>query len=219
MAGDDDSFNQLILRWERPIYALAYRTIGREEDARDIVQDTFLKLWTADHASVNGHLAAWLYRVCRNRALDVCRKEDRMTTLESEKLEIREAARPRREDAPPAEFGAVMEELACLPQKQQEAVRLNLLARRELRQLVTNVRDTVPAWRIIDPPAADVLLSAYQAAEAEFGAGHPVQLSRSRVRKLVVTSGRGGVGRWRIGLLRSAMAVSRFFVHTPFASP
>ena len=33
-SGDMDSFNQLILRWERPIYALAYRTLGREEDAR-----------------------------------------------------------------------------------------------------------------------------------------------------------------------------------------
>ena len=30
MAGDVDSFNQLVLRWERPIYALAYRVIGRD---------------------------------------------------------------------------------------------------------------------------------------------------------------------------------------------
>ena len=43
IAGDTDSFNQLILRWERPIYALAYRTLGREEDARDVCQETFLR--------------------------------------------------------------------------------------------------------------------------------------------------------------------------------
>ena len=36
MDGDADSFNQLIKRWERPIYALAYRTLGREDDARDV---------------------------------------------------------------------------------------------------------------------------------------------------------------------------------------
>ena len=35
--GDTDSFNELILRWERPIYVLAYRTIGREEDAFAVV--------------------------------------------------------------------------------------------------------------------------------------------------------------------------------------
>lgn len=61
------------------------------------------------------------------------------------------------------------EVFARVPPELQDAVRLNLEARRELRLLVATVRDTVPAWRIIDPPPADVLVSAYQAAEAEFG--------------------------------------------------
>ena len=43
MGGDSDSFNQLILRWERPIYSLAYRVLGREEDARDVCQETFIR--------------------------------------------------------------------------------------------------------------------------------------------------------------------------------
>ena len=47
ISGDADSFNELILRWERPIYALAYRTIGREEDARDVCQETFLRAFRA----------------------------------------------------------------------------------------------------------------------------------------------------------------------------
>src|SRR5215510_13815304 len=41
--GDTESFNQLVRRWERPIFALAYRTLGREEDARDVVQEAFLR--------------------------------------------------------------------------------------------------------------------------------------------------------------------------------
>ena len=45
--GDADSFNELVLRWERPIYALAYRTIGREEEARDVCQETFLRAFRA----------------------------------------------------------------------------------------------------------------------------------------------------------------------------
>ena len=45
--GDADSFNELVLRWERPIYALAYRIIGREEDARDVCQETFLRAFRA----------------------------------------------------------------------------------------------------------------------------------------------------------------------------
>ncbi len=44
-------------------------------------------------------------------------------------------------------------------------------------------------------PGVVKLVPGSVAAPAEFGAGHPAQLSRSRVRKLVVTSGRGGVGK------------------------
>ena len=58
---------------------------------------------------------------------------------------------------------------ARVPADLQDTVRLNLQARRELRQLVTTVRDTVPAWQIVDPPPAEELLAAYRAAEAEFG--------------------------------------------------
>ena len=43
VSGDHDSFNQLVVRWQRPIFALAYRVIGHEEDARDICQETFLR--------------------------------------------------------------------------------------------------------------------------------------------------------------------------------
>src|SRR2546423_13999352 len=70
MGGDADSFNQLVLRWERPIYALAYRVIGREEDARDVCQETFLRAYRA----LNGFrgqakFSSWLYRI----ALNLCR--------------------------------------------------------------------------------------------------------------------------------------------------
>ena len=51
ISGDAESFNQLVLRWERPIYALAYRVIGREEEARDVVQETFLRAFRASRTS------------------------------------------------------------------------------------------------------------------------------------------------------------------------
>jgi RNA polymerase sigma-70 factor (ECF subfamily) len=54
------------------------------EAARDVVQETFLKLWASDDGSIADHLAEWLFTVCRNRALDVLRKENRMTQLRDE---------------------------------------------------------------------------------------------------------------------------------------
>lgn len=70
--------HQALERYERPLVQYAYRFTGEIESARDVVQDTFLRLCKADRALVDGHLAQWLYTVCRNRALDVRKKEGRM---------------------------------------------------------------------------------------------------------------------------------------------
>ena len=71
IAGDTDSFNQLILRWERPIYALAYRQLGREEDARDVVQDAFLRAFRAlPGFKGEAKFSSWLYRITLNLCRD-----------------------------------------------------------------------------------------------------------------------------------------------------
>ena len=76
--GDSDSFNELILRWERPIYALAYRTIGREEDARDVCQETFLRAFRALPAfRGQAKFSSWLYRIALNLCRDWMRRERR----------------------------------------------------------------------------------------------------------------------------------------------
>ncbi len=79
VSGDADSFNELILRWERPIYALAYRVIGREEDARDVCQETFLRAFRA-LAGFRGQakFSSWLYRIALNQCRDWARRQRRM---------------------------------------------------------------------------------------------------------------------------------------------
>jgi RNA polymerase sigma-70 factor, ECF subfamily len=77
-AGDQDAFNQLVKRWERPIFALAYRTLGREEEARDVVQDAFLRAYRG-LAGFKGEakFSSWLYRITLNLCRDLQRKERR----------------------------------------------------------------------------------------------------------------------------------------------
>ena len=73
-----DSFNQLVLRWERPIYALAYRVIGREEDARDVAQETFLRAFRAlGGFKGQAKFSSWLYRITLNLCRDWIRRERR----------------------------------------------------------------------------------------------------------------------------------------------
>jgi RNA polymerase sigma-70 factor (ECF subfamily) len=82
--GDNESFNQLILRWERPIYALAYRTIGREEDARDVCQETFLRAFRAlPGFRGQAKFSSWLYRIALNLCRDWMRRERRVPVVQA----------------------------------------------------------------------------------------------------------------------------------------
>jgi len=131
IGGDQESFNQLVLRWERPIYALAYRVIGREEDARDVCQETFLRAFRA----LNGFrgqakFSSWLYRIALNLCRDWVRKERRTPVVQApEELEVLEMA-ALREPTPSVEDLVARRELtrvveramARLPEEQRTAI-------------------------------------------------------------------------------------------------
>jgi RNA polymerase sigma-70 factor (ECF subfamily) len=84
IGGDADSFNELIHRWERPIYALAYRQLRREEDARDVCQETFLRAYRALHGfRGQAKFSSWLYRIALNLCRDSMRRERRTPVVQA----------------------------------------------------------------------------------------------------------------------------------------
>jgi RNA polymerase sigma factor (sigma-70 family) len=113
-------------RFERPLLRYAIKVVGDEEQARDVVQDTFCRLHAQRRDRVEPKLAEWLYTVCRNRALDVRKKEGRMSGLSDMTL----AARPSPEPGPAAvaetkDSARKMTTLiGALPANQQEVLRL-----------------------------------------------------------------------------------------------
>src|SRR3974390_667278 len=94
IGGDAESFNQLINRGERPIYALAYRTIGREEDARDVCQETFLRAFRAlPGFRRQAKFSSWLYPIALNLCHDWVRRERRTPVVQSpEDVDVMELA-------------------------------------------------------------------------------------------------------------------------------
>ena len=129
--GDLDSFNQLVLRWERPIYALAYRVIGREEDARDVAQETFLRAFRALKGfKGQAKFSSWLYRITLNLCRDWIRRERRTPLAQApEGVDLVELAG----EATPSETieqlvgrkelgRAVSKAMALLPEEQRTAI-------------------------------------------------------------------------------------------------
>ena len=68
-------------RYERPLVRYATWILGNAECAREIVQETFLRLCKEDPEAISAYLAQWLFTVCRNLAFDARKKESRMTPL------------------------------------------------------------------------------------------------------------------------------------------
>jgi len=78
LGGDTESFNTLIRRWERPIYALAYRVIGHEDEARDVCQETFLRAFRGLRGfKGQARFSSWLYRITLNLCRDWIRRQRR----------------------------------------------------------------------------------------------------------------------------------------------
>lgn len=117
---------EILLRYEGDLLRYAQRIVGNQEQARDVVQETFLKLWRQDRAELDGHLVEWLYTVCRNQAVDVRRKEQRMHTLTEESWAVRESAAPCPEMLAQRHDSAaqVLKLVDRLPLNQQEVIRL-----------------------------------------------------------------------------------------------
>jgi len=82
-AGDRAAFAQLVEQYSPAVYRLALRMLGNEQDAEDVLQETFLKALRS-LAAFEGRssLATWLYRIAVNEALMLVRKRKPQVALE-----------------------------------------------------------------------------------------------------------------------------------------
>ncbi|MFT3783969.1 MAG: sigma-70 family RNA polymerase sigma factor [Nibricoccus sp.] len=115
-----------VANYQSPLVRYATRLVGDPDRARDVVQDTFIKLMSQPPAVVDGHVAEWLFTVCRHRALDVLRKEGRMKRFEEGEMERVSTGDQRPTQAMEAEetHDALLRLIDRLPPSQQEVLRL-----------------------------------------------------------------------------------------------
>ena len=117
---------EVIDQHQSRLIRFATRITGDLETARDVVQDTFLRLLREDIDKTRDHVAPWLFKVCRNRALDVRRKEGPLMPLDDVDTARLEGRTPDPLAAleKSATARRVLAVLGELPERQQEVLRL-----------------------------------------------------------------------------------------------
>ena len=132
-SGDRSEFARLVEQYSDLIYRLAIRMLGDDQDAEDVLQETFLKAYRSI-GSFQGqsNISTWLYRIATNEALMLIRKRK----PENQRMEIDE--KDAEEDSAPLQIV----DWAALPEEQ-------LLSGETLDYLNQIVQNLSPALRIV----------------------------------------------------------------------
>jgi len=137
-AADREWVRAAVARFERPLISYAAHLANSLDVGRDVAQETFVRLCSADRAQVEGRLAQWLFTVCRNLAIDYRRKERRMSLFNPEtETETFASDGPSPDDAAERDdsVSLVLRRLGELPPVQQEVVRLKFQHGLSYRQI------------------------------------------------------------------------------------
>jgi RNA polymerase sigma-70 factor (ECF subfamily) len=131
LTGDAEAFGELVRRWERRIFALTYGMLGREEDARDATQETFL----AAFRNLRGFrgeakVSSWLHRIAVNQ----CISRQRRAKVRSE------SALDDEQENEAASFAAPLSES---PARLVEGRQETLAVRRAINSLPVELRQVV----------------------------------------------------------------------------
>lgn len=131
LTGDAEAFGEIVRRWERRIFALTYGMLGREEDAREATQDTFL----AAFRNLRGFrgeakVSSWLHRIAVNQ----CISRQRRSKVRSESA---------LDDEEPRDANSFATPLSLSPARVAEGRQTTVAVRRAINSLPLELRQVV----------------------------------------------------------------------------
>ena len=81
--GDGRAFEQIVLQTERAVYNLALSIVKKKEDAEDVTQETYLRLWRSLPDYRGASAKSYIFRIARNIAIDFIRKKNKSFELDT----------------------------------------------------------------------------------------------------------------------------------------
>src|SRR6202035_626797 len=166
----EQKFEEILQRFEIPLLQYAARITRDKERARDVVQETFVKFQRNGAMNRADEPTTWLFTVCRNAALNVCRKERRMMYLDEKTIELRETEEPlpfdRLEQKEAAGF--LLRIVATLPVRQQEVIQLKFQGDLSYQQIAKIMRTTANNVGVLLHTALKTLRQRYGELAGDF---------------------------------------------------
>jgi RNA polymerase sigma-70 factor (ECF subfamily) len=147
--GDETSFRTLVEAWQRPVFAFLQRMTGSREEADDLGQEVFLRVFRdARRYKPEGHFRAWLFRIAGNLARSHLR---RRRILRWVRFDAARHERPAPQPGPAGEHEArarqeaVRVAIARLPARQRQALLMRRYEEMSYREIARSMGITVPA--------------------------------------------------------------------------
>lgn len=127
----------LVGRYERPLCRYSFSLLRNLEWARDAVQDSFLRLCGQKPAKLKGREAPWLFRVCRNRSIDILRKEKPSESMsDPQEASLADDEKTPDEKTAQNDLASLLPRfLSKLPKNQQEVIRLKFQQQLSYREI------------------------------------------------------------------------------------
>jgi len=86
--GKVEGFRMLVAEHSQKMFRLAYRMTGNEQDAEDVVQETFFRVYRQfGRFETREHLSSWLHRIASNYAIDLLRRRERWKKADLDQIE------------------------------------------------------------------------------------------------------------------------------------
>ena len=146
--GEEAAFRLLVLRWEGPVKAFLVHMLGTMEEAEDLTQDTFVKVFKqAGRYRGEGKFKSWLFRIAGNYARSRLRRRKILGWVSFHPgLHDRDTERenPQQELAAAERADLLREAMARLPERQRQALALHRFQGLKYREAAEVMGTTVP---------------------------------------------------------------------------
>ena len=135
-AGEREAFNELVLKYQKPLYSMLYRMVSNHEDASDLLQKTFVKAFTGlGSFERRSTFKTWLYQIAINLAKNIYRDRSKAQHVPIDDVIIRRDPRTLEALIQKESRLLLRQALEGLPEKQRMTVMLRIQEGRKFEEI------------------------------------------------------------------------------------